>query len=366
MSIENIQWVEELFLLLDISATKEDWLKKYDETLHSLKNEVQFMISTLNNNESQLIQEAQKRVTSFYINSARNSLTNEMKVVASEILLRNQQPELALTILQPIDMEANADYFINFGRALMQIGIFDQSKYCFITALEKEPESPEPLFHLGFHASINGEAKNADKFYRECLEKDENHTGALLNLAYLYYQLEKFEEAIEFANKVIGKNSANIGGYLTIIACFNAMKNFSDSAEYINKAREKFGEDALELDELEAVVSYELENYERAIELVSRYLIAKPTAVDLRYIRGRSNIKLKNWNEALVDVDEFLSLEPFDTESLEMRFNILFSAKRWAEAEIAYIKLLENAPQLRIKYQQEYAELRKRLAIVIG
>lgn len=366
MVSNNVGWVEELFLILDIDATKEEWQAKYEEAMHSLKNEVQFMVSTLNNNEQQLVQEAQKRVTSFYINGSRSKLNMDIKVIASEILLRNQQPELALTVLQPIEMDASADYFINFGRALMQIGILDQAKHCFINACEKSPDSAEPLFHLGFCAGISGEAKASASFYKESLEKDPKHIGSLLNLAYLNYQLEQFDTAIEYSKQVIDIDKKVIGGYLTICACLNATKEFSKSSEYIKKARALFGNDVLELDEVESVVCFELKEYKKVIELVTRYLITHPKAVDLRYIRGNSNIHLENWNEALVDINELLSLEPFDTQNLEMKFNVLYWAKRWEEAEIAYIKLLENAPQLRIKYTQEYTDIRKNLAIVIG
>lgn len=359
-------WVEELFMILNIPATKEEWQKKFDETMFSLKNEVQFMVSTLNNNEQQLVQEAEKRVTSHYINGSKSTLTAELKVVASEILLRNQQPELALNVLQPIDMDAEAEYFINFGRALMQIGILDQAKQSFITALDKSPDSAEPLFHLGFHAGISGDLRASAKLYRESLEKDPEHIGSLMNLAYLSFQLEEFDNAIRYAEKVITADEKMLGSYLVICSCLNASRQFEKSAETIARARKQFGELEPDIDELEAVICYELQNYSQAVALVTRYIEARPGAVDLRYIRLKSNLELKQWDEALTDIDELLSLEPFDTECLEMKFRALFFAERWEEAELAYIKLLENAPQMRIKYKQEYATLRKNLAIVIG
>lgn len=366
MDHNKASWVEELFLILDIAATKQEWQRKVEETLHSLKNEVQFMVSTLNNNENQLIQEAQKRVTGFYINGSRTNLTMDIRVIASEMLLRNQQPELALTVLQPIEMDGSSEYLINFGRALMQIGILDQAKQCFMNACEKNPESPEPFFHLAFCSSVSGDTKSAVGFYKESLEKDPKHIGSLMNLAYLYYQLEQFEPAIEYARQVIATDKHNPGGYLTMCACLNATKRFVDSASYIEKARKLCGDNILELDELECVICYELKQYQRAVELVTRYLTTYPKAIDLRYIRGNSNIQLKNWNDALLDMDELLSLEPFDTQTLESKFIVLYQAKRWQEAEIAYIKLLENAPHLRVQYTKEYTEIRTNLAIVIG
>ncbi|WP_375749713.1 tetratricopeptide repeat protein [Vibrio sp. HN007] len=366
MSSVNHDWVEELFLILDIPITKKKWQNKFDETMYSLKNEVQFMVSTLNNNEQQLIQEAEKRVTSYYLNGFKSTLTTELKVVASEILLRNQQPELALTVLQPIDMDASADYFINFGRALMQIGILDQAKQSFITALDKDPESAEPLFHLAFHAGISGDLRASAKLYRESLEHDPDHIGSLMNLAYLSFQLEEIDNAIRYAEQVIKADETMLGGYLVICSCLNASRQFEKSAETIARARNIFGETEPDIDELEAIVCFEQSRYSRAVKLVTRYIEARPTAMDLRYVRLKSNIELENWDEALADIDELLSLEPFDTECLEMRFRALFSANRWEEAELAYIKLLENSPQMRIKYTKEYATLRKNLAIVIG
>jgi tetratricopeptide (TPR) repeat protein len=366
MMSSQTEWVKELFFLLDIPVGVQEWQEKLKQTMHSLRHEVQFVVSTMNNNEQQLVLEAQKRVTSAYINGHRSSLTPEIKVSASEILLRNQQPELALTIMQPIDMDASPAYLINFGRALMQLCMLDQAKHCFISAAEKEPQSAEPLFHLGFHASINGDIQAAERFYTESLQRDAQHAGSLLNLAYLYYQLERFEDAIEHAERALAHDETTIGAYLTIASCLNAQSRFTETLEMIGSARAHISNYVAELDELEAVACLELEQYVRAVELVDSYLAAKPAAVDLKYVRARARLALGSWQQALDDIDALLSLEPYDTETLEMRFKGLLGAERWSEAELAYIKLLEGAPQLRFKYHDEYTVMRKNLAIVLG
>lgn len=360
------QWIEELFLLLDLSDMIPDWYKRYEETLAMLKNEIQYVVSTLSNNESQLIQEAQKRATTYYINGHKMVLNHELRVSASELLLRHQQPEIALSVLQPLDMDASAAYFINFGRALMQIGILGQAQQCFINACEKEPESAEPLFHLGFLSGLQGEAKSAEKYYLESLKKDGKFIGSLLNLSYLYFQLEQFDEARKYANQLVSISPEKVGAYLVLAASYNAERRFEDSHAIIQQSRSRFDEEVSALDELEAIACFELGKYEDAINLVSRFIQSHPLATDLKYVRAKSNIALKKWHEALEDITDLLTVEPFDADSLEMKFIVLFAMNQWREAEVAYIKLVETAPQLRLKYQQQHKELLRNMALIIS
>ena len=364
--IKNNQWVEDLFLLLGLSDMIPDWYKKYDETLSMLKNEIQYVVSTLSNNEYQLIQEAQKRTTTYFINGHKLELGYEQRVSASELLLRHQQPEIALSVLQPLDMDAPAAYFINFGRALMQIGILDQAEQCFINACEKELDSAEPLFHLGFISGLQGEAKKAEKYYLESLYKDEKHIGSLQNIAYLNFQLEQFDNARRYANQLVQISPEQVGSYLVLAASNNAERRFEESHAIIRKARELFGETVSELDELEAIACFELGKYEDVIALASRFIQSHPLATDLKYIRSKSNIELKNWEQALEDITDLLEIEPFDTNSLEMRFIVLYAMKQWSEAEVAYVKLVETAPQLRMKYQEQHKEILRNMALIIS
>lgn len=364
--MRDSNWVDELFVILDIPASKQEWQQKYQQTLDSLTNEVQFVISTLNNNPQQLEDEATKRATTYFLNGHRELINSQSKVLASELLLQNRQPELALFVLQPVDMAANAEYFINLGRALMQLGIFDQSKHCFINALDKEPTSPEPLFHLGFHAGLNGELESSGAYYQECLELSPTHLGALLNLAYLNYQMESFDAAITLASQALEIDKKRVNGYLITCSCLNAQNKFSESYQCAQKARRHCTGDLTEINQLEAVACFELKQYPRVIDLVTEYLAVRPNAIDLKYMRARSYYQVGDLSKAILDIDDLLNLEPYETELLEIKFAILFAQQRWEEAEIAYIRLTESAPQMKFKYQQEYVQLRRNLAIAIG
>jgi tetratricopeptide (TPR) repeat protein len=365
MTNENNDWVEDLFVVLGMSISKSEWQDRFEQAYHSLNHEVQFMISTLNNNEEQLIKEAQKRATSFYLNGLENKLSDDLKVASSELLLRNRQPELALSVLQPITMAGSSAYFINFGRALMQIGILDQSQHCFITAHDKDPDSAEPLFHLAFHAGISGELELAGKRYQECIDKHPSHVGALTNFAYLSYQLEQCDQAIEFAKRAIDCDERCLSAYLTLCTSLNSKREFAECQTIINKARISFG-DVIEFDEIEAVSSYEQQQFEHAVEIITRYISKRPNAIDLLYIRAKSNLALNNFDQVIDDANLLLDVEPYDAESLEMKFLSLFSLNKWEEAEMAYIKLTDTAPKMRVKYKVEYNELRKNLAIIIS
>ncbi|MCW8329140.1 hypothetical protein MD588_10015 [Photobacterium sp. SDRW27] len=364
--IKNNQWLEELFLLLGLSDRLPDYYKKYEETLAMLKNEIQYVVSTLSNNEHQLIQESQKRAATYFINGHKMDLSHDLRVSASELLLRHRQPEIALSVLQPLDMEASAAYFINFGRALMQIGVLGQAEQCFINACEKEQDSAEPLFHLAFLSGLQGEVKKAEKYYLASLKKDEKHKGSLLNLSYLYFQLEQFWKAKKYADQLVVISPEQVGAYLILASCNNAQRNFEVSYTVIQQARRLFNQTVSELDELEAIACFELGKYEEVVILVSRFIQSHPMATDLKYIRAKSYIELKSWEQALDDITELLSIEPFDADSLEMRFIVLYAMNKWSEAEVAYVKLVETAPQLRLKYQQQHKTILRNMALIIS
>ncbi|GLO63515.1 hypothetical protein MACH09_40230 [Vibrio sp. MACH09] len=364
--INDSDWLDSLFKLLRINATQHEWQLKLDETLKALESEMQNMISILACNEEQLYQEANKRVTSFFINGMAKDVSSQAKVEASELLLRNKQPELALSVLQPLNMDSSSGYLINFGRALMQIGSAEQAYQCFINASKKSPESAEPYFHLGFHASLTGKPELSKSYYRQSIEKDAGHLGSLQNISYLYYQLEQFELAIRYANKALEVDEKCVGAYLAISACNNAMQCFWESLANIQTARDVCLDSITELDELEAIACFELQKYPRVIELIDRYLSLRPEATDMRLLRGRSLIELGKYSEALDDLDSLLAIDPYETGILEMRFVVLFFMEQWSEAEVAYVTLIKNAPAFKTKHKEKHSILRRNLALLLN
>ncbi|WP_375753827.1 tetratricopeptide repeat protein [Vibrio sp. HN007] len=361
----NTDWVEDLFIILGISHKIPDWKLKVSETMTILKSEMQYLVMGINGNDLEILKEAQKRATNYYINGIDLKIKPHFKELASELLLRNQQPELALSVLQPLDTNSTVTYITNFGRALLQLGDKEQARQCFIQASDKAPDSAEPYFHLGFESMLSGHIKPAIEFYKKSLARDDKHLGSLLNIAYIYYQLENFEESIRYAQDAIKVNPSSVSAYLTISACLNANNKFEESLNNINSARKSIKDTVAELDELESVACYELKKYSRTIKLINRLIDNKPNAVDFKIIRARSYFELKMFGEALKDVDDYLAVEPYEVNALELRFKIFYLINLWREAEIAYIKLTESAPQYKIKYKNEYQTIRKNLAIAI-
>ncbi|MGF1759907.1 tetratricopeptide repeat protein [Photobacterium sagamiensis] len=359
-------WVHPLFELLNITSSLDAWNSRFKDEVEKLFTETQAYVTELCPDNQSLMQEAAKRAVFAFLSDNDAAIPFDSRIAASELLLNNQQPELALSIIQPLQQVMEPNLLILRGRALLQLGDTDQAKLWFETAAEREPGRAEPDFHLGFLFTLCRDYGQAETYYRKSLNKDPEHLGSMQNLACLYLQSGDYDAAIELARRIIGLNSKLPEAYFVLISSLNNNQDFDNAIKMAEQARLSVLADFSPLDQLEAYARFQLKQYDKAVKLLNRFLTARPDAHDMQVMRAQANGELGEWMALLEDVECLLEIEPYDVTCLDLKFRALFELKRWQEADIAFAQLVSAAPDFRNKYQNEHGSIRRELALFLG
>ncbi len=109
--------------------------------------------------------------------------------------------------------------YVNLGNAQYGSGDLDEAKRTFKKAAEVAPNDPLPYFSLGILADDRGKHQDAISYYRRSLEVDPKFEDALYNLAAVYADLRRFDEAKALLEKllVLNPNAADARALLNKI-----------------------------------------------------------------------------------------------------------------------------------------------------
>lgn len=359
-------WVYPLFERLNMTSCLNTWNKHFEDEAEKVFTEAQAYIPELCPDNQSLMQEAAKRAVFAILPDDDAAIPFDNRLAACELLLNKRQPELALSIIQPLQQVMEPKLLILRGRALLQLGDTDQARLWFETAAEREPDNAEPDFHLGFLFTLCSDYGQAEAYYRKSLGKDPTHLGSLQNLACLYLQAEDFDAAMELARRIIKINGKLPEAYFVLISSLNNKQDYDSAIIMAEQARRNIQSDFSPLNQLEAYSRFQLKQYEKAVELLNLFLNDRPDAHDMQVMRAQANGELGEWMDALDDVECLLEIEPYDVTCLDLKFKSLFKLERWQEADIAFAQLVSTAPDFRNKYQKEHSSIRRELALFLG
>lgn len=97
----------------------------------------------------------------------------------------------------------SADYHYQFARLQETQGLYTEAVGNYKTALELAPEHQKALFHLAYRCDLMGDEYAAIDYYKQIVSTAPVYVNALLNLAVLYEDLEKYEKASMCIDKVL-------------------------------------------------------------------------------------------------------------------------------------------------------------------
>lgn len=199
---------------------------------------------------------------------------------------------------------------------------YDAAHMLFERSLKDDPQIPDTYYYMGnlfrdwkgeqVHDGVSG-YEHAIKFYNKAIEIKQDYILSYKNRADLYKQLKKYEEAITGYQQVLklNPNSAPVYESLSHIArerydqtkdrkhleeaIKNLIKAIENDIENPNLYRKRG-----ELDALEGNYHKAIEDYTKAIEIVSRQ---DPNRGDFQALmaRGKAYMELKKYEEAFQD-----------------------------------------------------------------
>jgi DNA-directed RNA polymerase subunit alpha len=97
----------------------------------------------------------------------------------------------------------SAEYHYQLGRLQEAQGFYDEAIDNYQAALELSPEHQAAVFHLAYRYDLSGDEEAAVDYYKQIGRTSPVYVNALLNLAVLYEDMCKYDEAAHCIDKVL-------------------------------------------------------------------------------------------------------------------------------------------------------------------
>jgi predicted O-linked N-acetylglucosamine transferase (SPINDLY family) len=209
--------------------------------------------------------------------------------------------------------------------------------------LERHPNHPETLHHLGLIYLQSGDLAQAIPKIKKSLESDPKNSNALSNLGYCFNTLGEFKAAIDCCHKALQVDPSNDGAWTNLGNAQRACKLSDAAQDSYQKALNLQPNNPGYIYNL-ANTYYNQEDFQRASNLFKQCL-----AIENRIPEAQNNlsaclIKLKDPATALLHVNASIELKPDYAEAWSNRGVALNDLKRHEEALASYERSIELKP----------------------
>ncbi len=143
------------------------------------------------------------KVNSQFANAYSNLALSLLSIGKIDNALENSKKALKLD-------PNNGFSYLNYGRCLSHLEQYDEAMNAYADALEIIPESAQLLTEIGNNWLLANDLIQAEYWYMQALEKNENYTDALCGLADTHREGGLLDEALEEINTVIDKQPDSI------------------------------------------------------------------------------------------------------------------------------------------------------------
>jgi DNA-directed RNA polymerase subunit alpha len=99
--------------------------------------------------------------------------------------------------------DTSAEYHYQLARLTEAQGLYEEAIDFYKAALDLNPEHQRALFHLAYRCDLSGEEEAAIDYYRQIVKGTSVSVRALLNLAVLYEDVERLDEATRCVDTVL-------------------------------------------------------------------------------------------------------------------------------------------------------------------
>ncbi|MCC2089564.1 tetratricopeptide repeat protein [Mammaliicoccus sciuri] len=193
---------------------------------------------------------------------------------------------------------------------LIQNKKFDEALSHLFENLEEDPKEVTNYINAGTILAEANDVERAEKFFQKAITVNESHGGAYYSLANLYYNQQRFEEAIKLYQHAIkrGLNDADTNFMLGM--SFNELGAHTEALPYVMRAHE-LSEDDVEIGFQYGLTLCQLEMFDEAIMQLEKVLEKDSKHVDALYNLGLAKyMKNENAEEALVYFRKAVDIQP--------------------------------------------------------
>lgn len=140
--------------------------------------------------------------------------------------------EAVFYIKKACELNPNAYFFENLGRAYYGLKKYDEAIKSFEKALEYKPDDFDAFFNMGLAYKSKGEFDMAIFYYQKALETSPKNPNVYFNIANAFESKDDSENSLKYYKKAeeFGCNDKNLNYFLS--AAYLKLKNFEQGWKY--------------------------------------------------------------------------------------------------------------------------------------
>lgn len=216
--------------------------------------------------------------------------------------------------------------------------------------LELQPKSIEALKLQGDVLYILGRELEAEKSLKQALHLDGAHPGAQYALARIYYQQNRFPEAIDLFSALIQRDPLHYRAHDNLALCYAAVHQDSDALRHFLKALDIVHKDHPQYDTVYANASnffLERGEFQKAFQLGAESAKRNPLSARNFFLTGKALVRLDKQELSIRWFKEAAALDPTYTEPHYWLANVYRKLGKSDEAnqELETFRELSKAPK---------------------
>ncbi|MCF6096790.1 tetratricopeptide repeat protein [Thermovorax subterraneus] len=181
----------------------------------------------------------------------------------------------ALELLDGILPKAEGKDYVRIqnkkGLCLMEMGLMEEAKKCFLDCLEKIPDDYNAKLNLALVLTKTGEYEKAVDLYKSSLMRFPHDLTTINNLALCLAASGKYDEALVYCERGLSIDPINGDLLINKGYCLYKKKNYKKAIECFKEA-EKFVKDDIEVKNNLALCLIAVKKYKEALELLDEVL----------------------------------------------------------------------------------------------
>lgn len=223
----------------------------------------------------------------------------------------------------------------NLGQTLIQMNKLSMARSAFLRVLDLAPQMVKSHQALGYIALKVNEPSDARKHFTHLLESGDS--TAWIGLGESAWLVGDWPGAYLYYEKVLQKDSSNARTWLLLADCKEKMFDYEGAVDILLSGRRQLYGSGVGLSLRLAKLYDQLDQKEKALELLEESLIYAPTNLELRKaLAARYQIEDRAWM-AVLTLEEGLSFDE-NGEIHQKLGHTLYGMGRYEEAFASYVK----------------------------
>ncbi len=207
------------------------------------------------------------------------------------------------------------------GFTLIGLGRLDEARLVFLETLAHQPNDIDARFGLAQLDLFSGKFTGAENYFLDALKRESSNKKALLSLALIADEMGNTSKAQNYIKQAIRYHNDRADVYYFAGYIYAKTKDLQQAETYVRTAI-NINPSYIDAYVLLADILFVDKRYDSAIEICDRIISIERDSPYAWYIKGMSNARLGNIENAFSNWELGLSLEPQD-EVMRAAFELL-------------------------------------------